>query len=460
MYRFSRSIYRELAPDILEDRPGHCGPSNHERVLRACEAAVYRLGTDWHYFARPTKTLFNDIRIYFPICSQERVYRVVDRYMTFAQGLLLLVAAERLRRRGQPDRMPGDDAARHALPAHAAAGQRLLPVAPAPGRAGGAPARRVRSAPWPGWASSGWASWGRARRPTCARAGFELTVFNRTRERAEACAGEHGAHVAADAARGRRAQRHRHHDGRRRRRRSSRCCSATTAPSTAPRRTRCSSTCRRSAPPTRAGSAATLIERGHRFVDAPVTGSAPKAQDGTLTIMAGGSEDDVRRAMPLFEAMGELIVHVGELGTGQQVKVISNAVAATNCATLAQGLVVGRRAGVDLEALLKVMGAGAANSTMLQLKGKPMLEHDFTPLFKLEHMLKDIVLCLRGGARGRRRLPVGRPGRRALRGGRRPRPRRAGLRRRARGGRGAQRHEIVIPDTHFSRMSGICRGIW
>ena len=137
-----------------------------------------------------------------------------------------------------------------------------------------------------------------------------------------------------------------------------------------------------------------LIERGHRFVDAPVTGSAPKAEDGTLTIMAGGGDDDVERARPLFEAMGELIVHVGELGMGQQAKVISNAVAATNCATLAEGLVVGRRTGVDLEALVKVMGAGAAASQMLNLKGRPMLEHDFTPLFKLEHMLKDIVLCL------------------------------------------------------------------
>ena len=139
---------------------------------------------------------------------------------------------------------------------------------------------------------------------------------------------------------------------------------------------------------------AALTEQGHRFVDAPVTGSAPKAQDGTLTIMAGGSDEDIRRATPLFEAMGELIVHVGEVGTGQQVKVISNAVAATNCATLAQGLVVGSRAGVDLGALLKVMGAGAANSTMLELKGEPMLAHDFSPLFKLDHMLKDIVLCL------------------------------------------------------------------
>lgn len=85
MYHFSRSIYRELAPDIIEDGPGRWGPTNHERVLRACEAAVYRLATDWYYFAKPSKTLFNDIRIYFPICAQQRVYLVVDRYMTFAK---------------------------------------------------------------------------------------------------------------------------------------------------------------------------------------------------------------------------------------------------------------------------------------------------------------------------------------------------------------------------------------
>jgi 3-hydroxyisobutyrate dehydrogenase-like beta-hydroxyacid dehydrogenase len=139
---------------------------------------------------------------------------------------------------------------------------------------------------------------------------------------------------------------------------------------------------------------AALADRGHGFVDAPVTGSAPKAEDGTLTIMAGGRDEDMARAMPLLQAMGEIIVHVGEVGTGQQVKVVSNAVSAVNCATLAQALVVGRRAGVDLEALLKVMGAGAAASQMLNLKGRPMLEHDFTPLFKLDHMLKDVVLCL------------------------------------------------------------------
>ena len=110
--------------------------------------------------------------------------------------------------------------------------------------------------------------------------------------------------------------------------------------------------------------------------------------------MCGGSDDDMERARPLLEAMGEKIVHAGEVGQGQAVKVISNSVSAINCATLAQALVVGRRADVDLEALLEVMGSGSANSTMLQLKGKPMLEHDFTPLFKLEHMLKDVRLCL------------------------------------------------------------------
>jgi hypothetical protein len=88
MYRFSRAIYRELEDEILEDHPLQGGLTNHEQVLRACEAAVHRLATDMHYFAKPTKTLFNDIRIYFPISAQERVYQVVDRYLSFAAEYL------------------------------------------------------------------------------------------------------------------------------------------------------------------------------------------------------------------------------------------------------------------------------------------------------------------------------------------------------------------------------------
>jgi len=142
---------------------------------------------------------------------------------------------------------------------------------------------------------------------------------------------------------------------------------------------------------------AALTERGMRFVDAPVSGSSPKAEDGTLTIMAGGSGEDFGRAKPLFDAMGEVILHVGPAGHGQTVKVISNAVSATNAATLAQALVVGKATGVDLEALVAVLGASSSASTMVTLKAKPMLSHDYTPLFRLEHMLKDVGFCLDEG---------------------------------------------------------------
>ena len=84
MYRFSRAIYRELAGEITEADVPFGDTGNHERVLRSCEAAIERLATDRHYFARPARTLFNDIRIYFPMCSQHRVWTVVERYMAFA----------------------------------------------------------------------------------------------------------------------------------------------------------------------------------------------------------------------------------------------------------------------------------------------------------------------------------------------------------------------------------------
>jgi 3-hydroxyisobutyrate dehydrogenase-like beta-hydroxyacid dehydrogenase len=137
-----------------------------------------------------------------------------------------------------------------------------------------------------------------------------------------------------------------------------------------------------------------LAERGVAFMDAPVTGSSPKAEDGTLTIMAGGAPADFERARPLFEAMGKLVVHVGDTGQGQLVKVINNAVAAANTAVVAEALLTGRLAGADLDALVTVMNAGSGASAMLELKAAPMRAHDWSTLFKLEHMLKDLRLCL------------------------------------------------------------------
>jgi hypothetical protein len=81
MYRFSRAIYRELASEILDEPvcPDHT--SNHEHVLKAAEAAVLRLATDRHYFAHPARTLFHDIRVFFPMTAQEKVLRVVETYL-------------------------------------------------------------------------------------------------------------------------------------------------------------------------------------------------------------------------------------------------------------------------------------------------------------------------------------------------------------------------------------------
>jgi 3-hydroxyisobutyrate dehydrogenase len=223
-----------------------------------------------------------------------------------------------------------------------------------------------------------------------AQAGYELTVFNRTRAKAEEWVSEHGGTVAdspADVA-----------------------AAADIVITMVVDGPQVEEMIEQALPGARERTlfvdmstigpvaARALAERchaaGHAFVDAPVTGSSPKARTGTLTIMCGGSEEDLARARPLFEAMGEKIVVCGEAGQGQAVKVITQAITAVNCATLAQGLLLARQAGVDVDALLETMDGGSSDSTMRALKGKPMLDHDFTPLFKLAHMLKDVELCL------------------------------------------------------------------
>jgi 3-hydroxyisobutyrate dehydrogenase-like beta-hydroxyacid dehydrogenase len=225
------------------------------------------------------------------------------------------------------------------------------------------------------------------------RAGFELVVWNRTAETARSWASEHGAEVASSPAEvGARCDRvitmvvdgdqvesvllgddgassDPHRD--------LLCIDMSTIGPTAARRV---------------GTA--LGERGVRFVDAPVTGSSPKAEDGTLTIMVGGDERDFARARPLLEAMGKLIVHVGDVGDGQTVKVVNNTVAAANTMVAGEALLLGKRVGIDLAALVTVMKAGSGASAVLELKEGPMREHDYTTLFKLAHMLKDVRLCL------------------------------------------------------------------
>jgi 3-hydroxyisobutyrate dehydrogenase-like beta-hydroxyacid dehydrogenase len=140
--------------------------------------------------------------------------------------------------------------------------------------------------------------------------------------------------------------------------------------------------------------AARLKERGIGMIDAPVTGSSPRAEAGTLTIMVGGEADDFERVEPLLQTMGELIVHVGELGQGEMLKLINNSLGAANAAAVAEALLLADATGVDLDALVAVTQAGSGASAQMQSKSGPMRAHDYSTLFKTEHLLKDVRLCL------------------------------------------------------------------
>jgi 3-hydroxyisobutyrate dehydrogenase-like beta-hydroxyacid dehydrogenase len=139
---------------------------------------------------------------------------------------------------------------------------------------------------------------------------------------------------------------------------------------------------------------AALAERSLAMLDAPVTGSSPRAAAGTLTIMAGGAPEDFARALPLLEAIGELIVHVGPLGQGAMLKLINNSLGAANAAALAEALLLAQATGVDLDAFVAVTSTGSGASAQLDTKAAPMRAHDYTTLFKTAHLLKDVRLCL------------------------------------------------------------------
>jgi 3-hydroxyisobutyrate dehydrogenase len=140
--------------------------------------------------------------------------------------------------------------------------------------------------------------------------------------------------------------------------------------------------------------AARLKERGIGMIDAPVTGSSPRAEAGTLTIMVGGEAEEFERVKPLLETMGELIVHVGELGQGEMLKLINNSLGAANAAAVAEALLLAKATGVDLDALVAVTQSGSGASAQMQMKSGAMRSHDYSTLFKTEHLLKDVRLCL------------------------------------------------------------------
>jgi 3-hydroxyisobutyrate dehydrogenase len=121
--------------------------------------------------------------------------------------------------------------------------------------------------------------------------------------------------------------------------------------------------------------------------------------------MVGGERQDFERVQPLLASMGSTIVYVGGLGQGEMLKLINNSLGAANAAALAEALLLAAATGVDLDALEAVVSKGSGASAQLELKAGAMRAHDYTTLFKTEHMLK----AVRGGSTDRgRALPGGR----------------------------------------------------
>ncbi|MDQ3226499.1 MAG: 2-hydroxy-3-oxopropionate reductase [Chloroflexota bacterium] len=139
---------------------------------------------------------------------------------------------------------------------------------------------------------------------------------------------------------------------------------------------------------------AAVRERAARALDAPVSGGDKGAIAGTLSIMAGGEAEDVQRAMPLFEAMGKTIVHVGAAGAGQMVKACNQMVVAITYAAVSEALVLGAKAGVDAAKIVQVLSGGLAASRVLELKGPNMIAHQFDPGFRIDLHRKDLAIAL------------------------------------------------------------------
>ncbi|MEN9933910.1 MAG: hypothetical protein RLZZ387_489 [Chloroflexota bacterium] len=137
-----------------------------------------------------------------------------------------------------------------------------------------------------------------------------------------------------------------------------------------------------------------LAERGVAMLDAPVSGGSEGAARGTLSIMVGGEAAHVERAMPVFQAMGKTITHVGPLGAGQTVKLANQILVVGNMLAAAEALLFAQAGGVDLEKTLQAVVGGAAGSWMLANRGPQVLRRDWRPGFTIDLQQKDVRLVL------------------------------------------------------------------
>lgn len=133
--------------------------------------------------------------------------------------------------------------------------------------------------------------------------------------------------------------------------------------------------------------------RGLEALDAPVSGGDVGAKAGTLSIMVGGNEDSFIKAMPIFEAMGSNILYEGGAGAGQHTKMANQIAIAGALSGVAEAVAYGRAKGLDLETMLRSIGAGAAGSWQMDNLGPKMAVGDFAPGFFIKHIVKDLNIA-------------------------------------------------------------------
>lgn len=149
-------------------------------------------------------------------------------------------------------------------------------------------------------------------------------------------------------------------------------------------------------------SDAVSIEEGN-FIDAPVAGSTKPAAEGTLIIMVGGDEKDVKRALPYLEKLGKKVKHLGEHGKGLAAKISINYFLAMIYEGLAETVLLSDTLGVDRKDMLEIINESASGSGATKVKTPLLLKDDFAAAFALDLMLKDIRLAKSAGAN----LPLG-----------------------------------------------------
>ena len=138
-----------------------------------------------------------------------------------------------------------------------------------------------------------------------------------------------------------------------------------------------------------------LAEKGVQMLDAPISGGSEGAANGTLSIMVGGDGAQVERAMPAFQAMGKAITHVGANGAGQTVKLVNQILVVVNMLAVGEALLFAQAGGLDLEKTLEAVKAGAAGSWMLSNRGPQVINRDWRPGFMVDLQQKDLRLALK-----------------------------------------------------------------